>query len=228
MKVLIINANENNESYSFGLRKRAENLFKSNGDEVVVSDLYQMNFNPVASENDFKRVEKSKDYKIQDAQLSAVKEGGFADDLSAEMEKLQKADLVIFNFPIWWNSMPAIMKGWIDRVFAMGFAYGGGKGIYEDGPMSGKKVLMTITTGLGEEAFGENTKNGSMDQILFHITNGMFKFVGMEILPSFIIYGASKLGDEGRETKALEYEEYLASLEEPEPVNAGVDTIILN
>lgn len=48
-------------------------------------------------------------------------------DIAAEQEKLLWADTVIFQFPLWWFSMPAIMKGWIDRVYAWGFAYGVGE-----------------------------------------------------------------------------------------------------
>ncbi len=47
-------------------------------------------------------------------------EDGFTAELKAEMDKLEKADLLIFQFPLWWFGLPAILKGWVDRVFAQG------------------------------------------------------------------------------------------------------------
>ena len=49
------------------------------------------------------------------------------DDAKTEIEKLLWADTLILQFPLWWFSMPAILKGWVDRVFAYGFAYGVGE-----------------------------------------------------------------------------------------------------
>jgi NAD(P)H dehydrogenase (quinone) len=57
----------------------------------------------------------------------AFAQGTQSADIAAEQEKLLWADTVIFQFPLWWFSMPAIMKGWIDRVYAWGFAYGVGE-----------------------------------------------------------------------------------------------------
>lgn len=48
-------------------------------------------------------------------------------DITIEQEKQLWADIIIFQFPLWWFGMPAILKGWIDRVYAHGFAYGVGK-----------------------------------------------------------------------------------------------------
>jgi NAD(P)H dehydrogenase (quinone) len=77
----------------------------------------------------------------------AFSEGTQTPDVIAEQEKLHWADAVIFQFPYWWFSMPARMKGWVKRVFAYGFAYGvGGTNHlrYGDGNLKGKRAMLSI------------------------------------------------------------------------------------
>ena len=54
--------------------------------------------------------------------------------------------MMIWQFPLWWFSVPAILNGWIDRVFAMGRVYGQDR-IYQNGVFKGKKALLSFTTG---------------------------------------------------------------------------------
>ena len=80
--------------------------------------------------------------------------GKLTDRIQQELDKLLWADLLIFNFPIYWFSTPAILKGWIDRVLVCGICYGG-KRFYDQGGLSGKKALVTVTLGGREHMFGE-------------------------------------------------------------------------
>jgi len=84
----------------------------------------------------------------------AFAEGIQTADVAAEQDKLRRADLVIFQFPMWWFSMPAIMKGWFERVYAYGFAYGVGEHSekrwgerYGEGALKGKRAMLVVTTG---------------------------------------------------------------------------------
>lgn len=142
MNILIVHSHENRSSYCSALKDTAVGFFKNRGDEVAVSDLYQMGFNPIASKADFIETSSEEYYKIQQEQLYAWKARRFVDEVRQEMEKFEKADIVNFNFPLWWFSLPAALKGWVDRVFAMGFAYGGGKGIYDEGAFKNKKAFL--------------------------------------------------------------------------------------
>lgn len=117
------------------------------------------------------------------------------------------ADAVIFQFPLWWFSMPAIMKGWVDRIFACGFAYGVGEHSdkkwgerYGDGTLKGKRAFLSVTTGGWAEHYSERGINGQIDDLLFHITHGMLFYPGLEVLPSFITYKAHSV-DEDRFTE---------------------------
>jgi putative NADPH-quinone reductase len=80
---------------------------------------------------------------------------------------LLKADLVIFNFSIYWFSMPVIMKGWIDRVLVSGVCYGG-KRFYDQGGLAGKKSMLASPSAVDPIAahlVGMVTGKRSFDQI---------------------------------------------------------------
>ena len=93
-------------------------------------------------------------------------------------KEIKWADLITFIYPIWWASMPAILKGYIDRVFANGFAYK-----YENnipiGLLEGKKALIFNTTGSPSDAYSES---GMQDAIKQMANDGILKFCGIEPL----------------------------------------------
>lgn len=97
-----------------------------------------MNFNPVASQLDFESLNQTDYFNYALEQRHAQKNQTLAQDIQIEIDKVKRADLVIFSFPLYWTSVPAILKGWIDRVFVAGLFYGG-KRFYNHGGMTGKK-----------------------------------------------------------------------------------------
>jgi len=116
MKVLIVHAHPEPNSFTAALRDQAVTTLEAQGHEVKVSDLYAMNWNPVASADDFSARD-NPDYLVYTLeQRLGVKSQSLAPDIQQELEKLLWADLLILNFPIFWFSTPAILKGWIDRV----------------------------------------------------------------------------------------------------------------
>ncbi|OGU57736.1 MAG: hypothetical protein A2V66_17280 [Ignavibacteria bacterium RBG_13_36_8] len=212
MKVLIVHAHPEPKSFCSSLKNEAVKFFEENNHEVKVSDLYKMGFNPVGDKYDFKELSNKEFFKYQAEQMNAYKENLFSNELTAEMDKFMWADAINFNFPLWWFSVPAILKGWVDRVFAMGFAYGAGKGVYDTGAFKGKKGFLTLTTGGPENSYGKNGRNGEMGTILFHINHGMLYFVGMDVLPPFIVYGATRISDEERKQHLVNYRNYLSNI----------------
>ena len=87
---------------------------------MATSDLYRMRFNPVSDRRNFTTVKDADCLKLQVEEAWASESGGFAPDIEAELRKLEACDLLILQFPLWWFGLPAIMKGWVDRVLAMG------------------------------------------------------------------------------------------------------------
>lgn len=218
MNIFIVHAHIEANSFNSALKDTAVDTFKEQGHAVKVSDLHLMNFKAIADQCDFKALSHPHYMKYQTEQLNAASNDLFTEDIKKEMEKLEWADVVIFNFPLWWFSLPAILKGWVDRVFAMGFAYGGGKGVYDSGVFKGKKGMLCITTGGPEMAYGDSGKNGDMDKILFHINHGMLYFVGMDVLPQFISYGPARASAEQREAELERYKNYLLGLNKLKPI----------
>lgn len=218
-KILIIHAHPEPQSFNSSLKNTAIDYFKSQGAEVKVSDLYTMKFNPIGDKHDFTKLENASFFKYQMEQVHAFQNNLFEPALKEEMEKLEWCDTLIFNFPLWWFGLPAILKGWVDRVFAMGFVYGAGKGVYDNGYYKNKTAFCCITTGGPEIAYGSSGKNGSLETILYPIQHGMFYFTGMKVLPAFVSFAPARTTDEERRTQIENYKTYLATLHELTPVH---------
>jgi hypothetical protein len=95
--------------------------------------------------------------------------------------------------------MPAIMKGWIDRVYAWGFAYGVGEHSdrhwgdrYGEGTFVGKRAMLIVTAGGWAEHYSPRGINGPIDDILFPIQHGMLFYPGFEVLPPLVFYRTDK------------------------------------
>jgi NAD(P)H dehydrogenase (quinone) len=133
------------------------------------------------------------------------------------MDKVVWADLVIFQFPLWWFSLPAILKGWVDRVFAMGFSYDVGRA-YENGIFRGKRGMAALTTGAPPGGYTADSKNGDIHQLLLHINRGMLHFIGLSVLPPFIAYGAGRVTPEQRAGYLEAYRQRLLTIDSTPPL----------
>ena len=210
MKVLVVHAHENPDSFCSALAEKAKFFFNSKGDEVTISDLYLKGFNPTGGKHDFEVLSDAPYYKYAVEQLKAQEADAFAADLKAEMKLLVEADVLIFNFPLWWFGMPAILKGWVDRVLAYGFAYGGEYGMGPNGRFNGKKAFLCVTTGSPAEFYSKDGVHGrTVDEILKNIKQGILALVGYEVLPSYAAFGVSRITQEAREQILADYETYL-------------------
>lgn len=212
MNILIVHAHPEPQSFCSSLARTAENHFVSHGHTVEISDLYTMGFNPVGGTHDFLERNNPDFFKYQMEQVHASEKGLFTPDLKAEMDKFLRCDLLIFNFPLWWFGLPAILKGWVDRVFAMGTVYGNGKGVYDTGAFPDKTAFLCFTTGGPEMAYNGG-KNGDLDTILFPIHHGMFYFAGMTVLPPFISFSPARKEATDLQSELLRYETYLGQLD---------------
>lgn len=210
MNVLIVHAHENSDSFSSALARTARKHFEQNGHNVAISNLYEKRFNPVGGKHDFKNVSSSEYYKYALEQIHAVNQNSFSEDVNIEMNLLVAADVLILNFPLWWFGMPAILKGWVDRVLAYGFAYGGTYGLYKEGRFKGKKALLSVTTGSPASFYTEQGAHGrSLEDILRNINEGIIGLVGYEILPPFIGYSVSRISTEERQKIIQDYVVFL-------------------
>lgn len=191
MKVLIVYAHMEKTSFTRAMLDVALATLKAQGHETRVSDLYAEGFDPVARPSDFRTLE-SPDcvrYDLEQKHAVATK-SGFAADIERELERVLWADLVIFQFPFYWFSVPAILKGWFDRVFVNGVVYGGGKW-YDRGGLSGRRAMLAFSTGCYPSMCGPDGINGDMSILLWPIQNGILRFSGMTVLAPHIAYSVA-------------------------------------
>ena len=217
MNVLIVHAHPEPQSFTTALKNLAVEQLTQAGHQVVVSDLYAMNFNPVASAADF-TARKNPDYLVYALEQRINYENQtIAADITAEVEKVKAADLIIFSFPLHWFSVPAILKGWIDRVFVSGLTYGG-KRFYDQGGLKGKKALLSFTLGGREHMFGDAAIHGEIETMLRPLLRGTLYYVGMDVLPPFIGYHIPYIDQAAREQILKEYSDYLRNIEDLKPL----------
>ena len=146
MTVFLVNAHAEPRSFNGALFRTAQDTLRAAGHAVAVSDLYAMKFDPVSDRRNFTSVKNPDFFKQQIEEMHATEVSGFAPGVEAELRKLEACDLMIWQFPLWWFGLPGILKGWADRVFAMGRTYGGER-FYENGVFMGKRALLSLTTG---------------------------------------------------------------------------------
>jgi NAD(P)H dehydrogenase (quinone) len=217
MNVLIVHAHPEPKSFTAALRDRAVSTLQAQGHQVQVSDLYAMNWNPLASAEDFSARE-NPDYLVYALeQRLGAKSQTLAGDIQQELDKLLWADLLILNFPIFWFSTPAILKGWIDRVLVSGICYGG-KRFYDQGGLAGKQVLVTVTLGGREHMFGEGAIHGPLEDMLRPLLRGTLAYVGMQVLPPFVAWHVPYISQEARQDFLDSYQSRLQNLSDDLPL----------
>lgn len=162
MRHLIIKALHRNESFLAEVTEKLTSELTYSGSKVNIRDLYAENFQPVLSRDDF----------------TALKNNRLPEDILREQEYLQNADLLWVIFPIWWTSMPAILKGYIDRIFLSGFAYRM-KSDRLEGLLTNKKVIILNSMGMSRE---EYANTGMYEALRMTIDKGIFEFTGMQVI----------------------------------------------
>ena len=195
------------------MTREAQACLTEAGHEAIVSDLYAMGFDPVSDRRNFNVAANASRLDQQAEERHAAAHDGFAPALQAEMDKLAWCDVLVLQFPIWWLGLPAILKGWIDRVFAVGRAYGGGLW-FDRGRLSGKRAMLSVTMGGPEGAYTDEGMYGaSAGSILHPINHGTLGFVGFSVIEPFIVYGPGRMDDEARGVALANYRARLLNLE---------------
>src|SRR5437763_2170041 len=123
-KILIVTAHPEPRSLNAALADFAAEELRTAGHEVQVSDLYAMKWKAAVDADDFPDHAVDRRLDVLAVSGQATLAGRLSPDIAAEQKKLRWSDAVILQFPMWWFSVPAILKGWIDRVFTYEFAHG--------------------------------------------------------------------------------------------------------
>lgn len=173
MKYLIIYAHPNESSLNNHLLKNVIHGLQKEQQEIEIRDLYKIQFNPVLS---FADMEGQRMGKVDAA-------------VQREQEYISWADHLVFIYPIWWTGMPAIMKGYIDRVFSYGFAYRYDQGV-QKGLLTGKMATIINTQGKSKAEY----ESIGMDKALSLTSDkGVFAYCGLKINQHFFFDRADKI-----------------------------------
>lgn len=218
MKVLIVFAHPELKSFGHALLERGVQTLLSCGHQVQVSDLYAMNFNPVATGTDFMERRFPHALQYDREQKQASKNRTFTPEIQSELDKLLWCDLLILQFPLWWFSVPAIMKGWIDRVFVNGTVYGSGGLRFDNGGLKGRRAMLAITTGCLPDMVEPGGLLGDRDVILWHLHHGVFGYSGLTVLEPFFAWSIHYADPEKRSGYLDAYERHLRSVDTMAPI----------
>ncbi|TDH08254.1 hypothetical protein EPR50_G00095790 [Perca flavescens] len=192
-KVLIVYAHQSSGSFNAAAKDAAVEVLAAQDCTVEVSDLFGKCFfsaGEVKNADHFRYAEETK---------LAWEEGKLCADITEEQRKLTQADLVIFQFPMYWFTVPAIVKGWFDRVLTLGYAYTLEKR-YSQGIFKDKKAMLSFTTGSPESMFSANGINGDMNVTLWPLQNGILHYCGFQVLAPQIFWAPSYVPSEARST----------------------------
>jgi NAD(P)H dehydrogenase (quinone) len=214
MNVLVLHAHPEPRSLTSSLKNFAVSALERAGHEVRVSDLYAMKWKATLDIDDFPAHADGERLYPTQASGRAFATKQQAADVSAEQEKVIWADALILNFPLWWYGMPAILKGWFDRVWAAGWAYDVGRhggsrwGIrFGEGTLQGKRALLVTTIGGRAPQYGPRGVNGHLDDLLFPLTHGCLFYPGIDVLPPLAFFSV------GNRVSPADYEAMCARLQ---------------
>jgi NAD(P)H dehydrogenase (quinone) len=160
MKHLIVYAHPQKESFNQAILETTVQTLENKGHEVRVRNLYNLNFQPV----------------LYQSELESLRKGEILEDVKREQEYITQSDCIIFIYPIWWTGLPAILKGYIDRVFSYGFAYSvGSNGVNQH--LTDKKGFIINTHGTPKEIYDQM---GMTKALKMTSDTGIFEFTGID------------------------------------------------
>jgi glutathione-regulated potassium-efflux system ancillary protein KefF len=127
-------------------------------------------------------------------------------DVEAEQAALARAVLVVWQHPMYWYSVPGLLKHWFDKVLARGWAYGSG-----GRALQGKRCLWVTTTGADAAAFSSSAMHGHPMAAFEPPVQQTARFCGMHWLDPLVLHGAHSLSDAALDEEALRYRQRLES-----------------
>lgn len=190
--------------------------------EVATSDLHAQGFDPVLRDSDLGALAGTPG-NLAELMGEAYEQRQLNDEVTAEQAKLAAAELLVIQFPLWWYGMPAMLKGWFDRVLTAGFAYGDNdpeRGVprrYGDGGLVGRRALIVVTAGEDAGSIGPRGISGDLESLLFPLTHGVLWYVGIDALDLHVIHDADTLDAERADAEVARLRERLRSVGEEHP-----------
>jgi NAD(P)H dehydrogenase (quinone) len=202
MNVLIVHCHPNPKSFNAALTRTAREALEADGHAVAVSDLYAEGFDPVEAPRHYRNRADETTFAPLGEQRHAYKTESLPQDVAREIARLEWADQVILQFPLWWHAQPAMLKGWYDRVFVSGGLYTS-KMRYDAGYFRGKRAMLSITSGAPAVSFGPGARGGDLEVLLWPIQYSLY-YMGFAVLPPFVSTGIQGHGFAYRDADSLD------------------------
>ena len=171
MKVLIVYAHPKTEGHSPETLRQVEKKLKGSNSEYEIIDLYKIGYDPILKSGEH---------------YTAGNRNVDQQNLEIQ-ERITEADNLIFIYPVWWGTMPAMMKGFFDRVLTPKFAFAYNKGKI-DKLLTGKKAVVFASSG------GSRFDYFPVDVAKFVVKRVILEFCGIET-KVVRLYKARKLED---------------------------------
>lgn len=187
MKYLIIYAHPNAKSFNHAIKEKIEAALQASNYAFAVRDLYEMRFDPA----------------LKAAEIAMGWDGPVPDDIKQEQEHIRASDVLIFIYPIWWSGMPAMLKGYFDRVFSYGFAWTMEQDTFS-GLLKGKKAVIVNTLASHRDEF---VSMGLLECVNKTIDTGIFDFCGIRVIEHKYLCGVLEATEEERARMLKEVEE---------------------
>jgi NAD(P)H dehydrogenase (quinone) len=175
------------QSFNAHLVRSGSKALEAEGWTVSVSDLYAMGFDPCERPEHFVDRAFPARFDAQAEQRHATNNGTLPKTVTDELVLMDRADLLVLQYPMWWHLPPAMLKGWFDRVLAYGEAYTSKKR-FEKGRFVGKRAMLSVTVGTGRSTYEHDGRSGDIDLMLWPV-NFSLAYVGYEVLAPFVAYG---------------------------------------
>lgn len=192
MKVLVIYAHPNPASFCHAVLETVTETLKSGNHTVEIRDLYAIRFDPILKPADFE----------------GIGSGNVPEDIKTEQNHISWAERIIVIHPVWWTGLPAVIKGYVDRVFSYGFAYSvNDQGIVK--LLGGKKVVIINTQGTPKEPY---EASGMFEAMKKTSDTGIYQFCGMEVLNHIFFPAVPYVDDNARRDYLATVKEVIASI----------------
>jgi NAD(P)H dehydrogenase (quinone) len=198
LNILIVYAHPEDKSFNGAMRRTAETTLGELGHEVMLSDLYRDRFRAGPDPAEFADRADPDHFELMREQAWANETGALADDVAREQARVAWADSILLQFPLWWWSFPAILKGWVDRVLSNGFAYG-------DRDLAPRSAMLCLTA----ETKAKRFAGGGAKKLIDPMQRGTLGYCGLTLLPHFAVPEVLTIGDPERARKLDEFASHL-------------------
>lgn len=189
--ILIVVAHPEPKSFNHAMADAAATALRGAGHNVQVSDLCGEGFRADIGRHDMTSTADPDRFHVQAEQTEATRKDAFAPDIAREQARVAEADNVILQFPLWWGGPPAILKGWVDRVLAYGFAYVDARR-FDTGVFQGRRAMLSVTTGGTPARFEEGGVYGPIGPILMPLQRLALEYMGFEVSAPYLAHGVPR------------------------------------